>query len=953
MNHDNKNDLYKDTVLLPATDFPMRGNLPTLEPKILKRWEEIGLWQRQRDMSQDREKFILHDGPPYANGHLHIGHALNKILKDIINRSRQMAGYDAHYVPGWDCHGLPIEWKIEEEYRAKGLDKDEVPINEFRQECRQFAAKWIDIQREEFKRMGVLGNWDNPYTTMTNEAEATIAEELGKFLLSGALYKGAKPVLWSVVEKTALAEAEVEYQEHRSMTIFVRYPIIETQSTELQQAQIVIWTTTPWTIPGSRGIAFHADLDYGLYKITDLGEKSNADLGDLLILSPKLLNNFQEISGLTLELLRPITGDELEGMICQHPLYEHGYQIEIPVHHGDFVTDEQGSGFVHIGPGHGQDDFEFALEYGLEIPDTVAEDGRFMPHVPLFSDAIIYDQTGKDGNANKLIVETLKNAKKLMGVKGLKHSYPHSWRSKAPLIFRNTPQWFIAMEHNDLRQIALKAIDETKFYPKQGQTRLRSMIETRPDWCVSRQRAWGIPLPVFIDKRNNEVIRDADIMAKIIEIFKKEGTDAWFARPIEDFLCHKYQADDVTQVKDVCDVWFDSGSTHSFVLEKREGLQSPASLYLEGSDQHRGWFHSSLLESCGTRGRAPYQAVLTHGFILAEDGRKMSKSLGNIITPQQVIDQYGVEILRIWVSSSDYTGDLTIGLNNLKQQADMYRRLRNTLRWLLGNLHDYDRKQTYAYDALPECEQYMLHRLYEIGKIVESSNLDYDFHSAFRALHDFCANDLSSFYFDLRKDSLYCDGNAGDYGRKRSMCQYVLTQIFESLCRYLAPVISFTCEEAWLSYQGIDIEDSNNAESVHLLHYPTLPEAWHNPALDTKWQAIKQARRVIFGALEIARNEQKIRSFLEASPILYCPKDMHDMLENIDMAELAITSQLTLSQDKAPEDAFTMAGIDHLACVVTIAEGDKCPRCWRILPEVNQNKQDLCQRCHDVVHATK
>lgn len=930
------NNDYKDSIHLPQTDFAMRGNLSTLEPRILERWQKINLWDKVRTQSKGREKFILHDGPPYANGHLHIGHALNKILKDMINRTQQMMGKDAHYVPGWDCHGLPIEWKIEEQYRAKGLNKDDVPINEFRQECRAFAEKWISIQRDEFKRMGVFGNWDNPYLTMNYDAEATIAAELGKFIISGALFRGSKPVLWSVVEKTALAEAEVEYLEHRSMSIYVRYPInINASPTsladDLKDAQIVIWTTTPWTIPGSRAIAFHKDLDYALYSIDNSNEK--------IVLNPELLSDFCDVSKLSLTLVRAVKTDELTGMITHHPLYDQdvGYNINIPLYHADFVTKEQGSGFVHCGPGHGLDDYHLALQYGLEVPETVDEDGSFMAHVPLFAGAIIYDSNGKDGDANKRITDALTAASKLLGVRGFKHSYPHSWRSKAPLIFRNTTQWFISMNHDNLRDKALQAIDDTLFYPKQGKMRLRAMIENRPDWCVSRQRAWGVPLPIFIDKKTGEIIRDQAIINRITDIFKIEGADAWFTRPLSDFLGNEYNADDVIQVKDVVDVWFDSGSTHSFVLEQREDMRWPADLYLEGSDQHRGWFHSSLLESCGTRGRAPYNGVLTHGFILDEKGRKMSKSLGNIITPEQVIKQYGVEILRIWVASSDYTNDLNIGLNHLKQQADMYRRLRNSLRWLLGNLHDYQYDPNYNEDNLPSLEKYMLHKLFEINNLAQKSNVEYDFHTAFRALHDFCAVDLSAFYFDIRKDCLYCDGK--DW-QTRQAAQYVLHHIFDHLCRLLAPITCFTAEEAWLSYHGVGIDDNNNNESVHTQLYCQSPSHWYQPQYADDWDNIKQVRKLVLSALEQARNDGMIKSALEANPILHCSQKQADILHQYDLATICITSNFSTIADKDNDD--------EMECHITLAQGQKCPRCWKISIEV-ANGQDCCNRCQEAI----
>ncbi|HEY1506895.1 MAG TPA: isoleucine--tRNA ligase, partial [Stellaceae bacterium] len=675
---------YRKTVFLPQTDFPMRGELPKREPALLARWEKIGLYQRQRAAAKGRRKYVLHDGPPYANGNLHIGHALNKILKDVINRAQQMLGRNAVYVPGWDCHGLPIEWKIEEEYRAKKKSKDEVPILEFRKECRDFAAHWIDVQREEFKRLGVLGDWEHPYTTMEFAAEAQIVREIGKFLMNGGLFRGSKPVMWSVVEQTALAEAEVEYHDHTSTQVWVKFPVAKPSVKALEGASVVIWTTTPWTLPGNRAIAFNEALDYVVIEVQSIRDGSAAQIGEKLVVAAPLEVNFAEIAKLggKVEL---VSGKFLAGTICHHPLHGKGYDFDVPLLAGDFVTDVDGTGFVHIAPGHGADDFELGQEHKVPVPATVGPDGTYYDSVPLFAGKRVYRPNGKEGDANRAVIDALSEVRALLAEAKLVHSYPHSWRSKAPLIFRTTPQWFIGMEKNDLREKALKAIAETKWYPPQGQNRIGAMIETRPDWCISRQRAWGVPIAVFVEKKSGEVLRDQAVVDRIAAAFEKEGADAWYARDPAEFLGVGRDPKDYEQIKDVVDVWFDSGSTHSFVLEKRPDLQWPASLYLEGSDQHRGWFHSSLLESCGTRGRAPYEAVLTHGFVLDEQGRKMSKSLGNVVAPQEVVSQSGADILRLWVVSTDYTEDQRIGPEILKYQAEAYRRLRNTLRYLLGN----------------------------------------------------------------------------------------------------------------------------------------------------------------------------------------------------------------------------------------------------------------------------
>ena len=786
-------DDYKNTVFLPKTDFPMKAGLPKREPEMLAHWAKLDLYARHRENAQGRDKFILHDGPPYANGHLHIGHALNKILKDTINRSQQMMGKDADYVPGWDCHGLPIEWKIEEKYRAEGRDKDEVPIVEFRKECREFAAHWIDIQREEFKRMGVIGNWDHPYLTMTNKAEAHIARELGKFLMNGSLYKGAKPVMWSVVEKTALAEAEVEYHDHSSPTIFVRFPVAKASQPALQGASIVIWTTTPWTIPANRAIAYGDDIDYVVAEVNAVAEESAAKAGETIVVAKSLLADVCEAAGITKHTVKAeLKGADLKGTVCSHPFAGHGYEFDVPMLAANFVEVDTGSGFVHVAPSHGADDWELGIANGLAVPDTVSDDGSYTDQVPMFEGIKVLEFEPKKKKsrfpANTAVMEKMVELGALLASSRIEHSYPHSWRSKAPLIFRNTPQWFISMETTGLRKTALAAIDDTRFVPKAGQNRLRSMIEQRPDWCVSRQRAWGVPITVFVNKKTGEPLRDQAVLDRVFDIFNEEGSDAWFSRDPQDFLGAEHSADDFDQVSDILDVWFDSGSTHAFVLEGDEwpNLSSPASLYLEGSDQHRGWFHSSLLESCGTRGRAPYDAILTHGFILDEKAEKMSKSSGNALSPVDVYSQYGADILRLWVVGTDYTEDPVFGPETLKQMADVYRRLRNTLRFLLGNLDGFDESERLEPSQMPELERWMLHRLHEMDNLVRTSCDDFHFHPLFTELHNFCTVELSAFYFDIRKDTLYCE-RADSTARRAS--RTVLDETFKCLSAWLAPFI--------------------------------------------------------------------------------------------------------------------------------------------------------------------
>jgi len=938
---------YKDTIQLPRTEFPMKAGLPKREPELLARWAEIDLWEKLRADAKGRPKFILHDGPPYANGHLHIGHALNKILKDVINRSQQMLGKDANYVPGWDCHGLPIEWKIEEQYREAGQDKDTVPIDVFRKECRDFADHWVDIQREEFKRLGVLGDWENPYSTMAYAAEAQIAREIGAFLVNGGLYRGSKPVLWSVVEKTALAEAEVEYHDVTSPTIHVRFPIMKAPDPAFEGAAIVIWTTTPWTMPGNRAVAYGADFDYALVEVTAVGDDSLAKPGERVVLAEVLVDQVCAEAKITgHKVLARCKGRDLAGIVCAHPLRGQGYDYDVPALPADFVTMEQGTGFVHIAPGHGADDFVLGSAHGIEVPATVAEDGTYYGHVPLFAGKTVYTADGKPGDITGAMIKALIEAGGLLAKGRLRHSYPHSWRSKAPLIFRNTSQWFISMDTNDLREKALSAIDATAFYPPQGRNRLYSMIEGRPDWCISRQRAWGVPIPVFVDKKTGEPLRDERVVERVAEAFETEGADAWFSSDPSRFLGNDYNADDYEQVRDVVDVWFDSGSTHAFVLEQRPDLGWPASLYLEGSDQHRGWFHSSLLEACGTRGRAPYDALLTHGFVMAEDGRKMSKSLGNIVAPQEVVDQHGAETLRLWVVASDYSEDLKIGPEIIKHQTDAYRRLRNTLRYLLGNLNGFDSAARVDAADMPELERWALHRIWEMDRDVRRCCEEYDFHALFRALHDFCAVDLSAFYFDIRKDSLYCD--ALDSSRRRA-AQSVLDILFECLTAWLAPILCFTAEEAWLSRFPSD------EGSVHLRLFPEVPSGWRDDVLAARWAKVRDVRRTVLGALEIERGEKRIGSSLQAAPEVHVSADYAAALEGLDLADIAITSGARLIEGAVPDGAFTLPDVPGVGVVPQLAGGEKCERCWKVLPEVGDASDvpGVCGRCAEAVRTCR
>ncbi|MBM3487756.1 MAG: isoleucine--tRNA ligase [Alphaproteobacteria bacterium] len=931
---------YKSTVFLPRTDFAMRANLPEREPVILAYWQTLDLYRRQREAARGREKFVLHDGPPYANGNLHIGHALNKILKDVINRSQQMLGKDANYVPGWDCHGLPIEWKIEEQYREAGRDKDHVPINEFRRECRDFAEHWIGVQRAEFERLGVIGDWLNPYTTMSYAAEAQIVREIGKFLMNGGLYRGAKPVMWSVVEKTALAEAEIEYHDHTSTTIFVRFPVARTANSALQGASVVIWTTTPWTIPGNRAVAYGPAIDYVVVTVEAVGDKSRAVVGERLVLAAALKDAVLAETGIVrAHVSKTLPGEALSGTICRHPLAGSGYEFDVPLLPGDHVTTDVGTGLVHTAPGHGAEDWELGVKFGLEAPQTVADDGRFYDHVPLFAGEHVFKVDAK-------VADALDKAGYLLARGRLVHSYPHSWRSKAPLIFRNTPQWFISMSTNGLREKALAAIEATRFVPATGRNRLHSMIAARPDWCVSRQRAWGVPITVFVDKASGEPLRDPEVLERIVAAVEAEGADCWFDGDPARFLGISYDPGRYEQVKDILDVWFDSGATHSYVLEQRPDLKWPASLYLEGSDQHRGWFHSSLLESCGTRGRAPYEAVLTHGFVLAEAGEKMSKSKGNIVAPQAIIKDYGADILRLWVVASDYSEDLRISTKILAGQVDAYRRLRNTLRYLLGALDGFADAERVEPSAMPELERWVLHRLVELDRLVRRSCEDFDFHTIFTALHSFCAVDLSALYFDVRKDTLYCD--RPDHPTRRA-ARTVFDRLFTCLTAWLAPIIPFTAEEAWLARHGGN--PPVGRESIHLCLFPDVPAASFDAALAAKWETVRDVRRVVTGALEVERAEKRIGASLQAHPVVHLGPAHRAALAGLDLAEIAITSGATLADGPPPAGAFTLPDVAGIAVVAGRAVGEKCERCWKVLPDVGSvaAHPGLCGRCADAV----
>ncbi|MET4605757.1 isoleucyl-tRNA synthetase [Bradyrhizobium sp. JR4.1] len=965
---------YSKTLFLPQTEFPMRAGLPQREPELLKYWNDIGLYDRLRQEAQGRAKFVLHDGPPYANGNIHIGHALNKILKDVVTKSQQMLGFDSNYVPGWDCHGLPIEWKIEEEnYRSKGKQKpdfrDSAAMVAFRKECRAYATHWINVQREEFKRLGIIGDWDHPYQTMSYPAEAQIARELMKFAANGTLYRGSKPVMWSVVEKTALAEAEVEYEDYTSDMVWVKFPVTSPAHGVLANASVVIWTTTPWTLPGNRAISFSPKIAYGLYKVTDAAADNWAKTGDLLILADALAAEvFKQARVTAYEKLRDIPGDTLDAVECAHPLrgLDGGYAFIVPLLAGEHVTDDTGTGFVHTAPSHGREDFDVWMantreldERGIStaIPYTVDENGAYTAQAPGFTGKRVLNDKGEKGDANEAVIKALIEAGKLLARGRLKHQYPHSWRSKKPVIFRNTPQWFIAMDKDisedghakkgdTLRARALHAISVTQWVPPSGENRINGMIANRPDWVISRQRAWGVPIAVFVREKSDgsaEILQDEIVNQRITEAFMEEGADAWYMEGARERFLGSRAKEDWKKIDDICDVWFDSGSTHAFVLEDRQNFPQLGNIvrkvdggddtvmYLEGSDQHRGWFHSSLLESAGTRGRAPYDIVLTHGFTLDENGRKMSKSIGNTVEPQKVIKDSGADILRLWVCATDYADDQRIGPEILKNTIETYRKLRNTVRWMLGTLDHFKKEDAVPFSEMPELERLMLHQLAVQDVSVQFAYKNFDYKLVVATLSSFLNTELSAFYFDIRKDTLYCDPPSS-LTRKASLT--TINIICDAVLRWLAPILSFTADEAWRQYKP-DAEPS-----VHLTVFPTDIGAYGDGELDAKWEIIRRVRRVVTGALELERAAKNIGSSLEASPVIYvADRDMLATLFDIDLAEICITSNYEVREDEAPASAFRLDAVPGIAVVVEKAVGTKCARSWKISPTVGEDPE--------------
>ncbi|MBL8538154.1 MAG: isoleucine--tRNA ligase [Hyphomonadaceae bacterium] len=1024
---------YRETVFLPdlpGDPFPLRAGLPKKEPERVKHWQDIGLYRLLRQDAAARPKFVLHDGPPYANGAIHIGHAENKILKDIVVRSKQMTGFDSDYVPGWDCHGLPIEWKVEEDFRKQGRKKQDVPAVEFRKACRAYADKWIPLQKEEFIRLGIEGDWEKYYSTMSFEAEAAIAAEFLRVVKTGLVYRGSKPVMWSPVERTSLAEAEVEYAEKISPTIWVKFPIHKIVRTTVQglsvhgQTQlaknsgldgvsVVIWTTTPWTIPGNRAISYSPDITYGVYEVQSIEEglafEPWVKVGEKLALADKLAEDVMRAAKAA--SWKRIDDFDPSGLICAHPLRdwrplplegggagvgvkasdhkreshptplpppplgEGAYSFPVPLLAGDHVTDDAGTGFVHTAPGHGADDFKIWVEnFGQEgIPFTVDADGKFTKEAPGFEGLEIIQtegkNTGKDGPANKAVIDALIQADALLARGQLKHQYPHSWRSKAPLIFRNTPQWFIALDKpykegggRTLRQVALDEIERVdwgqhRIGDERDKNRIKGMIEDRPDWLISRQRNWGVPLAIFVSKKDGAILQDDDVDARIVAAMKEGGADVWWSTSAQDFLGAKYKAEGYEKVEDILDVWFDSGSTHAFVMGDRETPTRPSFkdarvLYLEGSDQHRGWFHSSLLESCATRGRAPYDEVITYGFTVAEDGRKMSKSLGNGIEPQELTKQFGIEPFRLLIAAADYRDELRVGKTILDQSSEMYRKLRNTLRYCLGALKGFEenerlplplegggagvgvRSSSAALGGHPTplpppplgegevqlLERWLYHRLWQLDRVVREAYNTYQFRDALSAIVEFCNVDFSAFYVDVRKDALYCDAPTS---LRRRACRTAIDETLSRLTAWLAPILPFTTEEAWLTRHP-------EAKSVHLRQFPATPDAWEDDFAGEEMARLREARGVVTGALEVARRDKVIGSALEAAPrVFVADEHLRAALQSIDFAELCITSGIVIEAGEGPTEAFRSPEVAGVAVLVEKAGGVKCARSWK------------------------
>lgn len=927
---------YKETLNLPKTSFPMRANLPKMEPEMLKMWDDMNIYQIQRKHFASKPLWILHDGPPYANGHIHMGHALNKILKDFVVKSRTMFGFNSAYVPGWDCHGLPIEHQVD---KTLGVDKSGVDPVKKRQLCREFALKFIDIQREEFKRLGVFGDWNNPYLTMDPGYQATIIKEFGRFVGKGIVYKGLKPVHWCASCQTALAEAEVEYGDHESPSVYVKFPL-KTFPEEFtpflngKKAYVIIWTTTPWTLPANLGLAFHPDFDYVMVDIK----------GEIFILAKELMEVLFAKAGIKeYKILHAFKGKTLEGYTALHPFIDRESRILI----ADFVTMDQGTGIVHIAPGHGEEDYELGIKKGLKIYNPVDDRGKFIKDLEFFGGMDVF-------KANQAIIEKMRKDGSLILTEKFVHSYPHCWRCKNPTIFRATEQWFIAMDKNGLRERSLESIKKVEWIPGWGEERIYNMIANRPDWCISRQRAWGVPITVFYCKSCGNLLLDEDIIFYVAQLVSKESADIWFSRPAEGLLppgtkCPKCQSSSFEKEMDILDVWFDSGCSHVVVLEKREGLRWPSDMYLEGSDQHRGWFHSSLLESIGTRDAAPYRSVLTHGFVVDGEGRKMSKSLGNVIAPQEIIEKYGAEILRLWVAAEDYRDDIRLSEEILTRLAEAYRRIRNTARFILGNLYDFTTSDRVNYNELEEIDRWILIRLQRLIAKLTKAYEDYEFHVVFHSLHNFCAVDLSALYLDILKDRLYI---SNPESKARRAAQTTLFEILNSMLRLMAPVLPFTAEEVWSYLKKVGLV---NEISIHLSLFPEVNATYLDDELEKDWEKLLDIRKDVSRVLEASRQAGMIGNSLEAKVELFISESLHAFLKDKekDLPTLFIVSAVNLHVmgESLPEGIYSSETIEGLSCRVVRAEGQKCERCWVWSPTIgiHEAHPTICSRCVDAL----
>ena len=923
---------YKESLNLPQTDFPMKANLSKREPEILAKWEGMGLYHMLRKQGKGRPRYILHDGPPYANGNIHLGTALNKILKDMIVKSRQMSGFDAVYVPGWDCHGLPIEHQVDRELGARKASMTQVEI---RRHCRAYAERFIDIQRKEFKRLGVLGEWENPYLTMAYAYEATIARELGRFFERGSVIRSKKPIYWCASCRTALAEAEVEYHAHVSPSIYVKFPMTEKSRAQFPEfsgkpVYVLIWTTTPWTIPANLAITLHPDFEYVAVSVAD----------EIWILAAGLLENCMRLLGVQdYKILRNFRAADLRGLACQHPFLDRESILIL----GSHVTLEAGTGCVHTAPGHGREDYDMALEYGLDIYSPIDDDGRFTKEVPFFEGQFVFD-------ANKAVNAKLREVERLMLESDIEHSYPHCWRCKKPVIFRATEQWFIAMDRNELRHKALAWIERVEWIPSWGKERIYNMIQNRPDWCISRQRSWGVPITVFTCSNCGRLLATPEVFRHVTALFEKEGADCWFDRDVKALLppgtvCPECRSEDFRKEMDILDVWFDSGVSWAAVLEQRDTLRAPADLYLEGSDQHRGWFHSSLLAAVGTRDMAPYKSVLTHGFVVDGQGYKMSKSLGNVIAPEEIIRQYGAEVLRLWVSAEDYRDDIRISPDILKRLSEAYRRIRNTCRFLLGNLGDFDP----VADALPylqmdELDRFALIQLQDLIKKVRHAYDRFEFHRVYHALHNYCVVDLSSFYLDILKDRLYVSATRSN---SRRSAQTALYQILTAVLKLMAPVLSFTAEEAWWHLP------QRASETIHLESFPEIDPTLQDDDLNQRWQTILGIRSDVTRALEGARQTKVIGHPLDALVRLVLPEELRAAFSGQEelLRSVFIVSKVEFSPAPSLVNAVDGIELPGLQVQIEPAQGDKCERCWVRSEKVGQfsDHSTICDRCYGVV----